>query len=329
MQKIKVLELFAGIGVDRMAMKNLGINFEVVDIVENDKYAIKSYNAIHNTNFEVQDIVEWNKNIDVDLIFHGSPCTNISAAGRREGANRGSGTKSSLVWYSVNIIKSIMPKFVIWENVSTLRNKANKHIFEEYLSILESLGYKNYYKTTSATDYQVPQSRRRVFTVSILGDEEFNFPNPVKLDMIVQDILEEDVGQKYYLSDAMKRYISNTNEKWTGNNNGAFINKTIASTINTGEGSRRCDASNYICDDLPLNFNVQSIDNIIDYNIRKLTPLECGRLMNFKDRDTIKMLGVNSNTQVYKQIGNAIVESQVRPIIKNVYEIFKTCKEDN
>ena len=323
MRKLKVLELFSGVGVDRMAMKNLDIDFEVVDIVENDRYAIKSYNAVHGTNFEVQDIMEWNKDIDVDLIFHGSPCQSISAAGRREGADKGSGTKSSLVWYSVDIIKNLMPKFVIWENVSTLRNKTNKHIFEEYLSILESLGYKNYYQTTSARDYGVPQSRRRVFTVSVLGNEEFNFPSPVKLDMFVQDLLEENVEDKYYLSSAMKKYISNTNEKWTGNNNGAFINKTIASTINTGEGSRRCDASNYFCEELPLNFNIQSIDNIDDYNIRKLTPLECGRLMNFKDEDTLKMLSVNSNTQVYKQTGNAIVESQVRPIIKEVYKIFE------
>ena len=74
MEKLKVLELFSGIGACSKALERLGIDFEIVDSVEIDKYAVKSFNAIHGTNFEPQDICKWDKDIEVDLITHGSPC---------------------------------------------------------------------------------------------------------------------------------------------------------------------------------------------------------------------------------------------------------------
>ena len=81
--KIKVLELFAGIGAVSKALERLNIDFEIVDAVEIDKYAIKSFNAVHGTNFESQDITKWDKNIEVDLISHGSPCQDFSLAGKQ------------------------------------------------------------------------------------------------------------------------------------------------------------------------------------------------------------------------------------------------------
>ena len=71
---IKILELFGGIGSCSKALERLGIDYEIADYVEIDKYAVKSFNAIHNTNFEPQDICKWDKDIKVDLIMHGSPC---------------------------------------------------------------------------------------------------------------------------------------------------------------------------------------------------------------------------------------------------------------
>lgn len=86
--------------------------------------------------------------------------------------------------------------------------------------------------------------------------KDFQFPAPKPLKLRLKDMLEPKVDEKYYLSDKMIKYISATNDKWTGNNNGAFINKDIASTINTGEGQRRCDASNYIGDDFGDNYDL-------------------------------------------------------------------------
>ena len=94
---IRVLELFAGIGACSKAMENLGIEHEIVDAVEIDKYAIAALNAIHGTNFEPQDITKWDKDIECDLIMHGSPCQDFSIAGKQAGGDEGSGTRSSLM----------------------------------------------------------------------------------------------------------------------------------------------------------------------------------------------------------------------------------------
>ena len=82
---LKVLELFGGIGACTKALERLGIDHTVVDYVEIDKYAVKSFNAVHGTNFEPQDIKEWNKDIEADLIMHGSPCQDFSVAGKGAG----------------------------------------------------------------------------------------------------------------------------------------------------------------------------------------------------------------------------------------------------
>ena len=127
MQKLKVLELFAGIGACSKALERLNIPHEIVDAVEIDKYAIQSFNAIHGTNFESQDIMTWDKNIDVDLIMHGSPCQDFSLAGKQAGGDKDSGTRSSLMYETIRIVEKLKPKYVIWENVKNLISKKHRH----------------------------------------------------------------------------------------------------------------------------------------------------------------------------------------------------------
>ena len=110
MSKLKLLELFGGIGACSKALERLGIDYEIVDYVEIDKYAVKSYNAIHNTNFEPQDITTWDKDIKVDLIMHGSPCQDFSVAGKQAGGDEGSGTRSSLMYETIRIVDKLKPK---------------------------------------------------------------------------------------------------------------------------------------------------------------------------------------------------------------------------
>ena len=186
MSKLKVLELFAGIGAVSKALTGLNIDFEIVDAVEIDKYAIQSFNAIHGTNFEPQDICKWDKNIEVDLISHGSPCQSISLAGLQHGADKGSGTRSSLMWETVRIVEKLKPKYVIWENVKNLLSKKHRHNFDAYLETMEQLGYSNYYQILNAKDYGIPQNRERVFTISILGNEKFAFPIEEECDNKIQ-----------------------------------------------------------------------------------------------------------------------------------------------
>ena len=208
--KIKVLELFGGIGACSKALERLGIDYEIADYVEIDKYAVKSFNAIHNTNFEPQDICEWDKDIEVDLIMHGSPCQSISLAGLQHGADKGSGTRSSLMWETVRIVEKLKPKYVIWENVKNLLSKKHIHNFNAYLEILEQLGYTNYYQVLNAKDYGIPQNRERVFTISIRKDinKVFQFPHKQELKLKLKDMLEDEVDEKYYLSNEQIKKIT-------------------------------------------------------------------------------------------------------------------------
>lgn len=198
---LKVLELFAGIGACSKALTNLGIEHEIVDAVEIDKYAIKSFNAIHGTNFEPQDIQEWDKDIECDLIMHGSPCQDFSVAGKNAGGDKDSGTRSSLMYETLRIVEKLKPKYVIWENVKNLLSQKHRHNFDAYLDSMASLGYCNNYRVLNARDYGIPQNRERVFTVSIRKDiyNGFFFPAPVKLEKRLKDMLEDEVDEKYYV----------------------------------------------------------------------------------------------------------------------------------
>ena len=173
---LKILELFGGIGACSKALERLGIDYEIVDYVEIDKYAVKSFNAIHNTNFEPQDICKWDKDIEVDLIMHGSPCQDFSLAGKQAGGDKDSGTRSSLMYETIRIVGKLKPKYVIWENVKNLLSKKHIHNFNAYLEKMENIGYKNYYQVLNAKDYGIPQNRERVFTISILGNSDYEFP---------------------------------------------------------------------------------------------------------------------------------------------------------
>ena len=205
MNKLKVLELFGGIGACSKALEKLGINYEIADYVEIDKYAVKSFNAIHNTNFEPQDITTWNKDIEIDLIMHGSPCQDFSLAGLQAGGDEGSGTRSSLMYETIRIVKKLKPKYVIWENVKNLLSKKHRHNFDSYLEIMEKLGYTNYYQVLNAKDYGIPQNRERVFTISIRNDidKQFIFPEKqelkLKLDYRFYD--DRDKGWGIKISD--------------------------------------------------------------------------------------------------------------------------------
>lgn len=206
---IKVLELFGGIGACSKALERLGIDYEIADYVEIDKYAVKSFNAMHGTNFEPQDICKWDKDIDVDLIMHGSPCQDFSLAGLQAGGDEGSGTRSSLMYETVRIVKKLKPRYVIWENVKNVISKKHIHNFNNYLKQMGEIGYKSYYQVLNAKDYGIPQNRERVFTISVRNDieKEFIFPPKKELKLKLKDMLEDEVDEKYYLSNAMLNYM--------------------------------------------------------------------------------------------------------------------------
>ena len=218
--KLRVLENFAGIGTQRMALENIGIEHEIVGITEIDKFAIKSYEAIHGKVNNLGDIslIDPNDVPDHDLFTYSFPCQDISVAGKGKGFEKGSGTRSGLLWECEKVIRAKKPKYLLMENVKNLVSKKFKPGFEEWLQSLEELGYTNYWQVLNAKDFGIPQNRERVFVVSILGEHEpYEFPKPIPLELRLKDILEHEVDEKFYLSkEKVDKLIINSNTSAIG-----------------------------------------------------------------------------------------------------------------
>lgn len=206
---MKVLSLFSGIGAFEAALDNIGIDFELVGYCEIDKYASKSYSAIHGVpesmNYgDITKIDEKSLPKDIDLITYGFPCQDISLAGKQKGLfnEDGSQTRSGLFFEALRIIEETQPKIAIAENVKNLTSKKFAEQFEIVLSSLEEAGYNNYWKVLNAKDYGIPQNRERVFIVSIRKDIDtgvFEFPEPYELKLRLKDMLEVEVDEKFYI----------------------------------------------------------------------------------------------------------------------------------
>ena len=249
---LKVLSLFSGIGAFEKALTNLDVDFDLVGYCEIDKYASKSYAAVHGVSEEMNlwDVTKINTSKlpkDIDLVTYGFPCQDISVAGKQKGFlhEDGSLTRSGLFFEASRIIEDTKPKIAIAENVKNLTGKKFKVQFEIVLSSLEQAGYNNYWKVLNAKDYGVPQNRKRVFIVSIRKDIDtglFEFPKTFPLKKRLRDMLKDKVNEKFYLSDKMINYLFTITEKNKARGNGNVFKPTdverMAKTITTREGTR-------------------------------------------------------------------------------------------
>ena len=206
---IRLIELFAGIGSQAMALKEIGADFEHYRVVEFDKYPVTSYNAIHGTNFPTMDITIIKGDdlgiVDTDkftyLLTYSFPCQDLSVAGKGKGMTKGSNTRSGLLWEVERLLNETteLPQVLVMENVPQVHSKKNMPDFENWLKYLESRGYKTYWQDLNAADYGVPQSRNRCIAVSILGDYTFEFPKTRPLKTVMADYLETSVEDRYYV----------------------------------------------------------------------------------------------------------------------------------
>ena len=147
------------------------------------------------------------------------------------------------MWYTVDIVQQIKPKYVIWENVKNILSKKHKHNFDNYIEMMEQLGYNNYYQILNAKDYGIPQNRERVYTISIRKDidnKKFKFPEKEELTIRLKDILEADVDEKYYLkNEQIENFIKNNNGNCNPSGrgiNGKVHQGNISPTITTNKG---------------------------------------------------------------------------------------------
>ena len=251
---LKVIELFAGIGAQREALKEVGIEHEIVGISEIDKYAVQAYELLHGPTVNFGDIKQIESLPQADMWTYSFPCTDISLAGRMNGFDKGSETHSSLLWEVERLLevsnqKKTLPKYLIMENVKNLISKRFIDGFKIWMEYLESLGYSNYYKVLNAKDYGIPQNRERVFMISIKDNtKQFTFPTKESLNVKLVNFLESNVDEKYYLSEKLIKNFSSM-ENRNGFVRGARFrvhdkDSGYAYTITTRPGSRATD--NYI-----------------------------------------------------------------------------------
>ena len=207
MDKVRVFEAFCGYGSQALALERLKadypekFDFEVVGISDIEKYPLMAYQALHGhcPNFGDITKIDWEQVPDFDLFTYSFPCQSISLAGKKDGLAEGSGTRSSLLWECKRAISAKKPKWLLMENVEALTFDKNLPQLQKWLLWLSKMGYNSYSEVLEATDYGVPQKRRRFFCVSVRTDcapHPYYFPLPIG-NGDLQKIFEKDVPSAY------------------------------------------------------------------------------------------------------------------------------------
>ena len=356
-ENVKVGTFFSGIGSPEMAFKRLkdnGVinNYESVFFCEVDKYAIKSYCAIHgqSPNKNLVDITKIN-GADLpycDIWIGGFPCQDISMAGVRRGFDFNSNTRSSLGWKMIQFLKEVKdpPKVVIFENVAAITNVKMRKTLNLFKEDLESLGYSLYDHVLTALDYGTPQNRERYFLVAIKGNYLYYFPDKIKLKLRLKDLLEKEIDPNLVLSEKvpfdLHSFVENKN--YTKNSKLVCKNlkdrrrKYIINLYRFIDGKNHCgrDTSskynqtarlwsmNGYCPTLTAN-STEDTSKMIIYKdncffVKKISPLESWRFMGFSDEDFYKAKSVGiSNRQLFKQAGNSIATNVIYYILKKLF----------
>lgn len=332
--------------------------WQLVNFCEFDKYATKSYCAVHNVDesLNLGDItkVDETQLDDFTMMCGGSPCQDFSVAGKQAGAEWtcvdcghkynpleahwstrdkcpicGSQniekTRSSLLVEYLRILRVKHPKFAMYENVKNIVGKQFKKTFDMFIAELNEYGYNTYWKVLNAKDYGVPQNRERVYIFIVdksLDNGKFEFPEGFDNGIRLKDILETEVDDKYYLSEeTTARFITSEN--------------SLSSLLYDGCQAKR-EGKSREYNDFALTLSARDYkdprmvnENKSNFHIRKLTPKECWRLMGFADDsfNTAKSVGV-SDSQLYKQAGNSIVTDVLYYIYLEIYKAMPYLFDD-
>lgn len=366
---LKIIEFFSGIGAYHQALKELDYPHEVVGISEIDKDAIKAYQILHGKTKVLGDVRKIKKTPEADLWCYSFPCTDISIAGRMRGMDRDSNTSSSLLWEIERLLLGCnhLPKYLILENVPTLVGKRYLEQFKEWVKFLEELGYRNYYQVLNAKDHGVAQNRKRLFMVSIIGDDPFTFPKKMKSQKKLIDYLDEEVDEKYFVSPTNFLYYTDMKDRngfvrgnrfkphrsdakyantlTTGSGNSPFDNFILVPEA-TKAGLKKAKVGDGIYINRPhqkrgvvqlesiptLKTSAADIGVVIEDEdklvaIRRLTPKECFRLMGWSSYDFMRLDGKISETGLYRLAGNSVVVSVLKAMFKEIFGVQDEEKE--
>ncbi len=301
---IQTLSLFGGIAADDKAWKRLGIDTKKIDYVEIQQNRVRAYNALNPFKFRPQDIHGWN--LKPDILVHGSPCQDNSRANRqRLGDTKGS--RSQLLNETVRIIREMgewRPKIVVWENVKGVLDRNVISVFNSYLHDMGKLGYTNSFDVLDAREFGVPHARERVFCISVLGDDVFDFCKLKRKPMRpISEFLEYGyhcvVPDQYLITiPSMLNKIAEINPVKPTDTYKRRLDEIIDYCYTITERQDRCPNAGYIkC----------------AQGYRYLTELEVCRLLGYEDSDYKKLLKEfpskpgKRNSVIYALFGNSIV----------------------
>lgn len=304
--KVKIIDLFSGIGGIRIGLEQAfgKENVECILSSEKDKFAIQTYISNFGTENEIKDIYDINeKEIpDFDIALGGFPCQPFSKAGKELGFED---ERGNLFFEIARILKEKKPSVVLLENVSRLKTHDHGDTFKVIVKKLEDIGYKVYTDILNSKDFGIPQNRARLFFVCFLDHSvNFSFPKGLNVDTNIAQILEDEVSQKYTLSDKL----------WLG----MIARKERNKQAGKGFGYRLFNIKSKYGSTISARYGKDGSEILIEQvglNPRRLTPLEAKRYQGFPEDFKI----VVSDTQAYKQFGNSVT-------VPVIYEICKQIK---
>ena len=314
---LRIFEMFAGYGGASFALKKAGIPFVCVGYSEIKKAAIKCYQANHKDIHNYGDCTRINTDNlpDFDLLCGGFPCQTFSIAGKRKGFEDSRGT---LFREIIRIASEKKPEYMLLENVEGLIYHDNGNSLRVIVRKIEKIGYSVIYKVLDSSDYGIPQTRRRIFFICRYGKpwqfNEFRWPSP-KPYMKLIDLLENEVPEKYFLTDTQMQKILN----WKSQINPLKHVNTCESTVSTLTAS--CASGMQLIENKAKFIDeMHGIGLCHAWRIRKLTPRECFRLMGFvNDEIDISMLSDNT---AYNLAGDGWEINVVSLLMKEIHRIW-------
>ncbi|MBL0690742.1 MAG: DNA cytosine methyltransferase [SAR324 cluster bacterium] len=306
MAKLKIIDLFAGIGGIRLGFNKAAKNdLDCVFTSEWDKYATQTYQANFGDAPVYGDItkVDLDKIPKHDILLAGFPCQPFSQAGFKKGF---SDTRGTLFFDIIRILDAKKPPAFLLENVKSLKTHDGGRTLQIIITHLRDIGYENVqYQVLRARDFGLPQNRERIYIVGFLNENNlFAFPRPTYKETRVADILETNIDHKYTISDRL----------WEGHQRRKRENKLNGKGFGYGIVNEDSKYTNTIS----ARYYKDGSEILIEQqgkNPRKLTPREAARLQGFPDNFKIPV----SNTQAYKQFGNSVAVNVIEKIALKMF----------
>ena len=339
--KVGLATLFSGIGAPEFAAREVFDEVKTVFACEIDKFARQSYLANHDAPLAFyEDVCDLDAKAyagQINILIGGSPCQDFSIAGQRAGED---GERGNLIWQFYRVVSEARPSVFIYENVKGFVSINGGKSYQRFLDALRGLGYHCHAEILNTKDYGIPQNRERLYIVGVLNADEyhaFSYAPKMALELNLGDMLDREVDEKYFLSDRINCVPQeNTSENFIkvvgkldikGNDiiKRVYDADGVAPTIHTAQGgnqepkilqrARGFNKGGELETCPTISSSGFERNNLLKAErIRKLTPRECLRLQGFPE----SFKTVVSDTQAYKQAGNAMSVNVVKMILERI-----------